>query len=83
MAFSFAQFGNDLYSGRRSYNFVGHWRRWLGIGLITVMVCTLILVFKGLNPGIEFRGGSEFLISGVKTTDQSIATDIVTAAVCR
>jgi preprotein translocase subunit SecF len=77
MAFSFAQFCN----GRRSYNFVGHWRRWLGIGLITVMVCTLILVFKGLNPGIEFRGGSEFLISGVKTTDQSIATDIVTAAV--
>ncbi len=80
MAFSFARFGNDLYSGKRSFDFVGTARYWFAIGIVLCVASGLILFFKGINPGIEFRGGSEFRVEDVATTDQSIATDIVTEA---
>ena len=75
--FSFARFGNDLYTGRRSVDFVGRWRTWLLIGVGLVVAAVLVLLIKGLNPGIEFRGGSEFRISNVQTLDQSLAGGIV------
>jgi len=81
MAFSFARFGNDLYTGKRSIDFVERWKMWLGIAAAIVTVSVLVLVVKGINPGIEFRGGSEFRIDGVQSTEQSIATDIVAAEV--
>src|SRR5688572_9103165 len=77
MAFSFARFGNDLYTGKRSIDFVERWKMWLGIALTITMLSVLVLAVKGLNPGIEFRGGSEFRIQNVETTDQGIATDLV------
>ncbi len=81
MASRFAAFGNDLYFGRRSYNFVGQWRRWLAVGLITMILCAVVLVVRGLNPSIEFRGGSQLTVSGVKSTDQTVATKIIEAEV--
>lgn len=77
MAFSFARFGNDLYTGKRSIDFVERWRMWLGIAGTLVLLSVLVLALKGINPGIEFRGGSEFRIDNVQTLDQSIATDVV------
>jgi preprotein translocase subunit SecF len=81
MAFSFARFGNDLYTGKRSIDFVERWRMWLGIAGTLVLLSVLVLAVKGLNPGIEFRGGSQFVVSNVATTDQSIASDVVSAQV--
>ncbi|MFV0458147.1 MAG: protein translocase subunit SecF [Actinomycetales bacterium] len=81
MASRFAAFGNDLYSGKRSYNFVGNWRRWLAIAGITVLVSIGIIAVRGLNPSIEFRGGSQFQVSGLSNPDQSIATQVVQDAV--
>ncbi|GAB4065489.1 protein translocase subunit SecF [Angustibacter speluncae] len=78
MAFSFARFGNDLYTGKRSIDFVERWKMWLGIAGTLVLLSVLVLALKGINPGIEFRGGSEFRIDNVQTLDQSIATDVVT-----
>ncbi len=80
MAFSFARFGNDLYTGKRSFDFVGKARYWFTLGIVLIIGSVLVLTLKGINPGIEFRGGSEFRIAGVSTTDQSIANDIVTRA---
>jgi len=81
MAINFAQFGNDLYTGKRSIDFVGRWRTFFAIAAVTMLVSVLLLGFKQLNPGIEFRGGSEFRISGVSTTDLSPAEDVVGEAV--
>ncbi|UZN05130.1 protein translocase subunit SecF [Cellulomonas sp. S1-8] len=75
----FAQWGNDLYTGRRSYDIVGKRRIWYGISAVLIVVCGILLLTPGLNPGIEFRGGSEFVVSGVETTDQQLATDTVLA----
>ncbi len=80
MAFSFARFGNDLYTGKQSFDFVGRWRTWFAIGAAMTLLALLVLGVKGVNAGIEFRGGSEFIISGVENSDQGIARDVVGAS---
>jgi preprotein translocase subunit SecF len=78
---SFAQFGNDLYSGRRSFDFVGRTRLWYGIAAALLLISAGALVFRGLNPGIEFRGGSEFEISQVKDRSEITGQKAVSDAV--
>lgn len=79
MAAGFAQWGNDLYTGRRSYNIVGRRRIWFTISSILVILSAIFLVKPGLNPGIDFRGGSEFVVAGVSDKDQQLAIDTVLA----
>lgn len=79
MATGFAQWGNDLYTGRRSYDLVGRRRVWFTISTAMVLVSLVLLWKPGLNPGIEFRGGSEFVVSGVADLDQDLAVQTVTA----
>lgn len=74
---SFAQFGNDLYSGKRNIEIVGQRRRWFTISAALLLISVALLLFKGINPGIEFRGGSEFTVSGVSDTSQQPAVDAV------
>ena len=76
----FAQFGNDLYTGRRSFDFVGTWKRNVAIGLTLVLLSVIALAVFRLNPGIEFRGGSEFRITGTQDADPGIGERIVAAA---
>jgi len=77
MAAGFAQWGNDLYTGRRSYDIVGRRKIWFSIAALLVAVSAVLLVVPGLNPGIDFRGGSEFTISGVATSNRQAAIDAV------
>jgi preprotein translocase subunit SecF len=59
----FSRLGNDLYSGRRSIDFIG--RRWLWYALSAVIVAVAVagLSLKGLSYGIEFTGGAEFRVT--------------------
>lgn len=77
MAVNFAQWGNDLYTGRRSYDIVGRRRIFFLVAGVLVALSAILLVKPGLHPGIEFRGGSEFTVSDVQTTDQQPALDAV------
>ena len=79
--FSFAQFGNDLYTGQRSYDFVGRWKTWFGIGIGVSLVSVVLLFVPGLTTGIEFRGGSEFRVDGTGQADLTVAEDVVTEIV--
>lgn len=54
--------GRRLYNGEVSIDFVGRKRLWYIISGIILLVCVLALVFRGLNLGIEFRGGASFTI---------------------
>lgn len=80
------QFGNDLYTGKRSINFVGNRRIWFTVALLLVLGSVAVPVVKGLvtgtyfNFGIEFTGGSQFTITNADTTDQDIATEAVAEA---
>lgn len=77
MAVNFAQWGNDLYTGRRSYHIVGRRRLWFTISGVLVILSAVLLFKPGLQAGIEFRGGSEFTVSNASTTDQQPAIDAV------
>jgi preprotein translocase subunit SecF len=59
----FARLGNDLYSGRRSIDFVGRTRIWYAASGLIIIAAVLGLYFKGLNFGLEFRGGAQFTVS--------------------
>ncbi|WP_138419198.1 protein translocase subunit SecF [Sinomonas gamaensis] len=65
-----ARFGNDLYSGKRSYDFVGKKRLWFLIAGIAVVIAILVPILRGgFNLGIDFRGGSQFTVSQAKSSD--------------
>ncbi|RWZ51693.1 protein translocase subunit SecF [Labedella phragmitis] len=80
------QFGNDLYTGKRSINFVGNRRIWFTVALLLVLGSIAVPLVKGVttgtyfNFGIEFTGGSQFTIENAESTDQEIATEAVAAA---
>jgi preprotein translocase subunit SecF len=74
---TFAQWGNDLYTGRRSYPIVQKRRMWFTIVGILSLASIAILGVKGLTLGIDFRGGSQFTVEGVTSTDQEPAVEAV------
>ena len=76
-------FGNDLYTGVRSYEFVGKRRIWYAIAVVIVAVSVLVPIARGgFVFGIEFRGGSEFQVAGVEAEpDQQLAIDTVISIV--
>jgi len=74
---SFAAFGNDLYTGRRSIDFVGRRRIWYVIAVVLVLASLLAVWSRGLNPGIEFSGGTEFRISGTRVTSELAGEEAV------
>ena len=59
----FSRLGNDLYTGRKSIDFVGRTRVWYAISGLIIIAAVLGLYFKGLNYGLEFRGGAQFTVS--------------------
>ncbi|MGQ7297684.1 protein translocase subunit SecF [Quadrisphaera sp. KR29] len=78
---SFSRLGNDLYSGRRGIDVMRTRRTWYLVALLVVGVSVVLLLTRGLNAGIEFRGGSEFRISDVATTEQAPAEAAVRSVV--
>jgi len=74
----FSDLGNDLYSGQRSVNIVGRRKLWYSVAAVVVLLSVLIPSIRGFQFGIEFRGGSEFRVSGVASQPQQLATDAVT-----
>ena len=52
---SFSQFGNDLYTGTRSINFIGRRRLWFLISAVAVLLSVAIPFLRGgFVFGIEF-----------------------------
>ena len=79
---SFSQFGNDLYTGERSFNIVGKRKLWYTIALIMVLSAAIVPFLRGgFHFGIEFRGGSEFQVAGLAKLDTAPATAAVASVV--
>ena len=57
-----------LYSGEVSYDFVGKRRRWYAISGVILLLALIGLFGRGLNLGIEFKGGSEFTVPNTTAT---------------
>jgi len=59
-----------LYHGETAFDFVGNTKRWLIISGVVIIIGAVSLGFRGLNFGIDFRGGTAW---EVPTTHPSVA----------
>lgn len=78
---SMNQLGNDLYTGKTSFPFVGRRRLWFLIAAILVIGSALVPVFRPIQFSIEFTGGSQFTVNSVANPDQAIAAEAVQSVV--
>lgn len=62
-----------LYTGAIGYDFVGKRKRGYIISAVVLSVCLLSLIFRGLQLGIDFKGGSDFQ-APVHVTEQTVGT---------
>ncbi len=80
MARSFGEFGNALYTGEKSINFVGKRKVWYLISLVLIVISILGPIIRGgFTFGIEFLGGSQFQVHVTEgqERDQALATEAV------
>ncbi|MFE5671812.1 protein translocase subunit SecF [Agromyces sp. NPDC056523] len=81
MANRLTQFGNDLYTGKRSFNFVGGRKKWYAVAAVLIILSIAVPLLRGVNFSIEFRGGSQFQIAGVQDATTQPASDAVASVV--
>lgn len=77
----FLSWGNDLHSGRTSIPFVGRAKLWLTIATVLGLVSIAVPLIFGFNLGIAFKGGSEFQVDNVSSTEEQVATEAVDGVV--
>ena len=54
-----------LYHGETSFDFVGRRRVWFTISALIILAGIISLGFRGLNLGIEFKGGTAWIVQDV------------------
>jgi preprotein translocase subunit SecF len=64
----FSNIGDRLYTGEKSFDFVGRRKRWYLISGILLIITLAAIIFRGLNLGIEFQGGVKFNIPTTTVT---------------
>ena len=81
MANRLTTFGNDLYTGKRSFNFVGGRKKWYSIAGVLILLTVIVPLLTGVHFSIEFRGGSQFQIAGIEDATAQPAIDAVASVV--
>jgi preprotein translocase subunit SecF len=56
-------FAHRLWTGEISFDFIGHARWWYILSGALLLIAILSLAIRGLDLGIEFRGGSNFKVN--------------------
>ncbi len=69
----FSRLGNELYNGRKSYDFVHRRALWYAVTGSIVLLAFAAILLKGLNFGIEFTGGTEFRVPIAGGSSQQVA----------
>lgn len=74
MARSFAEFGNALYTGEKSIDFVGKRKIWYSISIVLIIIAIAGPFLRGgFQFGIEFTGGSQFQVHVAAGVDRDPA----------
>lgn len=81
MARRITRFGNDLYTGARSVEFVGKRKIWFTIAGVMLVLGILMPILRPFNFGIDFTGGSQFTVSGMSVVSQAPAEATVAKVV--
>jgi len=74
-------FGARLYTGEKSFNFIGNRKRWYAISLVLVALSIGTLLTQGLKLGIEFQGGSSYTVNSAAATIEQARTAVESAGV--
>lgn len=74
---SFASWGNALYSGKKSYNFIGHRKLFFGIGTGIIIFSLAFIGIFGLQKSIDFKGGTQIIISKIPGANQGPANKAI------
>lgn len=78
---SMNEFGNNLYTGKTSFPFVGRRRLWFIIAIILVVGSAMVPFFRPIQFSIEFTGGSQFTVQAPDSLAQDTATTAVQSVV--
>ncbi|MGL3150691.1 protein translocase subunit SecF [Microbacterium sp. A82] len=78
---SMNEFGNNLYTGKTSFPFVGKRRLWFIIAIALIVASALVPLLRPVQFSIEFTGGSQFTVVAPESTDQAKASDAVQSVV--
>src|SRR6478672_8512038 len=72
-----------LYRGETNIQFIKARKRWYLASLIMIVICVASIVFRGFNFGIDFSGGTQFLIptNGGQVTTSKVDTAFADAGV--
>jgi preprotein translocase subunit SecF len=73
--------GAQLYQGKVSIDFVGRRKTWYIASGVIVLIALAALLLRGLNYGIEFKGGVEYNAQFSAGTDLSSKVDPISKAV--
>jgi len=76
--FSFSRLGKELYTGEKSFDFVGRRMLWYAVSAVVLVAVVLGVSLQGINLGIDFTGGTRYTVT-VAQADQELADDLRTA----
>jgi preprotein translocase subunit SecF len=65
-----------LYRGETSFDFVGRKRWWFAISGTIILAGLVSLGFRGLNFGIDFKGGTSWEVAANGASDTSVANAV-------
>ncbi len=65
-----------LYRGETSFDFIGNRRWWFGISTLIIVLGVISLGARGLNEGIDFKGGQSWIVSSQTLTVPQATTAV-------
>ena len=72
-----ASWGNRLHSGEKTYPIVGQSARWFAISALLMALAIGLLLLKGFNLGIDFTGGTQYVVPNVENASTEPAQEAV------
>jgi preprotein translocase subunit SecF len=73
------EIGGRLYRGEVSFDFVGRQKIWYTISGLILVISIAALAFRGLNPSVDFKGGSLFQFKAPGYTSTQVASVVKNA----
>ncbi len=70
-----------LYRGETSFDFIGRRKVWFGVSAAIILIGIISLSTRGLNLGIDFKGGQSWLVSSNTLTVAEATTAAESAGV--
>lgn len=63
--------GIDMREPKWKFDFVGHWKLWLSISFVPLLLGTIVIAVNGFNLGLDFESGTRITTAFIKPADES------------